>query len=71
MSPATKKKLIAKLTADQLEALAEYKSQAGRNWKSELRLDWQTGRDCNALRDDRGRFLRQVRNTNIRVLEAL
>jgi hypothetical protein len=44
---------------EQKEALQQFKSKHGRNWKLELRLRWMRGTDVN---EANGHLLRQVRN---------
>ena len=43
-------------------ALALYAERKGEGWKDALMTDWATGRDVNALPDDKGCALRRVRN---------
>jgi hypothetical protein len=45
-----------KLTAEQLKAIKEYAAANGRNWKSALRHDWETGQSYGDLQQIRNSF---------------
>lgn len=44
------------LTPEQFEALRDYAKQNGRNWKSQLRDDWITGKAYGELQQIRNQF---------------
>ena len=45
-----------KLSAEQLKAVQEYAAANGRNWKSALRHDWETGQAYGELQQIRNNF---------------
>lgn len=54
--------MLPALTSEQTEALRLYATKHGKDWRNQLRDDWRTGADVNALPNDMGCYLRQVRN---------
>ena len=50
------------MTNEQKNALSDFATLHGTGWQEKLFAAWRTGRDVDALPNDKGCYLRQIRN---------